>query len=91
MDYQEIVDFYRQLGREFHSLGADKVVLCQSKKLMSGNYKMELSVLVFGCDSKDIFESHARKTWPDMKIEVLMENQLMLDQRDELMEDGVLL
>lgn len=89
MDYHEITDFYRRLGREFRALGAERVLLCQSKNLVSEDYKMELSVLLYGCNNKEIFQNHACKTWSDMKIEILMENELMLNVRDELMEDGV--
>jgi len=91
MDYQDITNLYRQIGRDFRGFGADKVKLLKSKMLLDGVYEFEMTIVVSGCSTAEAMRTYAKKKWPDIKMEIWLEQDLMMSNREELMEDGVLL
>ena len=91
MKYQDIAGLYREIGRDFRGFGADRVKLLKSKKLLDGVYEFEMTIVVSGYSTAEAMRTYAKKKWPDIKMEIWLEQDLMMSNREELMEDGVLL
>ena len=91
MEYQEITNLYRRIGRDFRGFGADKVQLLKSKKLQEGPYEMEMTIVVSGCSTAEAMRTYAQKKWSNIKMDIWLEQDLMMSCREELIEDGILL
>jgi hypothetical protein len=56
-----------------------------------GYYEMEMTIVVNGCSTAEAMRTYAQKKWPNIKMEIWLEQDLMMSCREELIEDGILL
>lgn len=86
----EVVDLYREIGKEFRSLGAEKVILIQSRTNPENTEEMFLEVAVEGFVEKELLLRKSQELWPFVSMEVIVLDE-MSDREcvSEIMEDGI--
>lgn len=90
MNYTEITKIYREIGRKFHDMGADQVVLLKSGSCQAQEIQMYLEIAVDGMiDQKELMKQ-AKLNWPQVEIRILDLNE---DPNliQEVVEDGIVL
>lgn len=89
----EIVDLYREIGKTFKDMGAEKVVLVNSRtnvKSSSFTEEIFLEIAVEGNVDQKMLEKTACEKWPFLSMDLMV-----LDERSdqnlvsEIMEDGI--
>lgn len=88
----EIVDLYREIGRTFHQLGAEKVTLLHSRTNPENVEEIILEIAIEGFVKKEELSVKSRELWPFLKIEFILVNEL--DDHElvnEIMEDGIII
>ena len=88
----EVVDLYREIGKEFRRLGAEKVILLHAKTNPQNVEEMYLEVAVEGFVEKEKLLAKSREEWPFLSMEIMvldevMDKELVL----EIMEDGIII
>ena len=90
MKYYEITNLYREIGKEFRSLGAERVLLVSSRTCNTSDREMILEVAVEGLENAAQLQEHAEKMWPSVQVQVILigetENRWI-----DLEEDGIVL
>lgn len=86
----EVVDLYREIGKEFRSLGAEKVILIQSRTNPENTEEMFLEVAVEGFVEKELLLRKSQELWPFVSMEVTVLDEIS-DREcvSEIMEDGI--
>lgn len=86
----EVVDLYREIGKEFRSLGAEKVILIQSRTNPGNTEEMFLEVAMEGFVEKELLLRKSQELWPFVSMEVTVLDE-MSDREcvSEIMEDGI--
>lgn len=86
----EVVDLYREIGKEFRNLGAEKVILIQSRTNPENTEEMFLEVAVEGFVEKELLLRKSQEFWPFVSMEVTILDE-MSDREcvSEIMEDGI--
>lgn len=90
MKYYEITNLYREIGKEFRSLGAERVLLISSKTCNTAEREMILEVAVEGVENAVPLQEHAEKMWPSVQVQVILTGETENGWVD-LEEDGIVL
>ena len=90
MEYYEITDLYRQIGREFRALGAERVILVSSRGCRASEQELLLEVAVEGILSTTELQQHADALWPHVAVQVVMMEE-NISRLDEMEADGIVL
>ena len=91
MNEYDMADLYRQIGRTFHKMGADQVILVCSRKL-SDKSEMLIEIAVDGVVNTEDMTKKAEELWPEIKIEILdMSAEGNEELLDEAIECGIIL
>lgn len=90
MKYYEITELYRQIGREFRALGAERVILVSSRVCKDSEREMFLEVAVEGSLNSAELQQHADTLWPQVAVKVIIIEE-MVNRLDEMEEDGIVL
>lgn len=88
----EVVDLYREIGKEFRRLGAEKVALLHARTNHENAVEMFLEIAVEGFVEKERLLEKGQELWPFLSIELIVLNEvtdknLVL----EIMEDGIII
>ena len=90
-EYQDIVDLYREIGREFRSLGAEKVFLMNSRTNVDSEKEMYLEIAVEGAIQKEKAEEK-KQLWPFLEMTITVIDEISdRDSVNEIYEDGIIL
>lgn len=89
----EIVDLYREIGKTFKDMGAEKVVLVNSRtnvKSSSFTEEIFLEIAVEGNVDQKMLEKTACEKWPFLSMDLMVLDESS-DQNlvSEIMEDGI--
>lgn len=90
MNYQEITELYRQIGRELHEQGAEKVILVNAKAHVNDHHDMTLEIVLDGVDESEKFQTLCEELWPNVKIQLLFADKEQ-NRISDYIEDGILL
>lgn len=90
MNYEEITKIYREIGKKFHKLGAEQVVLLKARSYQEQEIQLSLELAVDGqSDLNKMFEQ-AKLCWPQVEISILDMNKNP-NLMQEIAEDGIIL
>lgn len=88
----EVVELYREIGREFRQLGAEKVILLHSRTNPEKVEEMILEIAVEGFVEKEKLNVKSKERWPFLTIEIILVNELNNHElENEIMEDGIII
>lgn len=90
MNYQQITNIYREIGRTYREYGADQVVLLKSQASLENEKELSLEIAVDGAVDIHELQKISRQCWPAVVVELLdlNENPNLIT---EIVEDGILL
>ena len=91
-EYDEIVKLYREIGREFRVLGAEKVFLMNSRTNSVLTEGMKVESAVEGLAKKEQLQEQCSKMWPFLKADItLIDESSDQNMVNEIYEDGIVL